>query len=462
MKNRREILKGLRGLVSSGVGKNIQLWAAVALLYFVLKVGEKFVTSTAYKHFFGAENTTSDATIFTMVIGIPWALKVVFGPFLDRFGSRMTWVTVSTVLSVLLTLAMGIGTSGGLVLMGTIAVLQTLAAAMQDTVMDAIVIEQFDEKKRWLVLVAVKLVNIAGALIGGSLAWNMVKADASAWLVTCFLMVLVMGVASAAGLPLLKWGMKVLEKVSDNPVKKEKFRVSLKKLIQRVREDDALKSFFAFSVLCLLWCICAGGTVPIQANWFSWLVDDEGLGFSTFNEKAEAMDAILKWGSVVVAGLMASRIGVKPVLAIAILITAVGYSSIGLTANAWTETGLLISVALATVGDGAFQFTMWLAAMSFADRYGYKATVFALLMTFMNVSELIWKAVGGWLAQVDWLPHFLSNEALCPELHQRGHEFFVKTGVDWNLGLFVVMGGLVLLALIPLRYVRFPKKEVKD
>jgi RhtX/FptX family siderophore transporter len=122
---------------------------------------------------------------FTHLLALPWALKFLWAPLVDRFGSaavgrRRSWILPLQALSVLLVTGLAlIDPRSGLALLMVAALLTNLVAATQDIPTDGLAVDLLDDRERGLgngVQVAGYRV---GMIIGGGLL--LIVFDRAGW-----------------------------------------------------------------------------------------------------------------------------------------------------------------------------------------------------------------------------------------------------------------------------------------
>lgn len=125
---------------------------------------------------------------FTHLLALPWALKFLWAPLVDRFGSaavgrRRSWILPLQALSVLLVTGLAlIDPRSGLALLMVAALLTNLVAATQDIPTDGLAVDLLDDRERGLgngVQVAGYRV---GMIIGGGLL--LIVFDRAGWRLT--------------------------------------------------------------------------------------------------------------------------------------------------------------------------------------------------------------------------------------------------------------------------------------
>jgi len=131
-------------------------------------------------------------------IGIPYLLKFLWAPVLDRYvppflGRRRGWMLITQVALVLSIAAMGTASPGdGIWMVGSLALWVALASASQDIVVDAYRTDLLPVKERGMGAAVGVLGYRIAMLASGGLA--LILADQIGWRSTYFLMAALMGV----------------------------------------------------------------------------------------------------------------------------------------------------------------------------------------------------------------------------------------------------------------------------
>ena len=136
---------------------------------------------------------------------LPWALKFLWAPFLDRVGSRRTWLLWLQGSSVVAALALSqMDLQGTLLMVLAAAFLFNVIAASQDVVTDGLAVRMLDAKERGLGNgIQVGAYRFGMILGGGLLLWVFVKSNWSIMFVGMALlltltMIPVLGMPSAS------------------------------------------------------------------------------------------------------------------------------------------------------------------------------------------------------------------------------------------------------------------------
>ena len=136
---------------------------------------------------------------------LPWALKFLWAPFLDRVGSRRTWLLWLQGSSVLAALALSqMDLQGTLLMVLAAAFLFNVIAASQDVVTDGLAVRMLDAKERGLGNgIQVGAYRFGMILGGGLLLWVFAKSNWSIMFVGMALlltltMIPVLGMTSAS------------------------------------------------------------------------------------------------------------------------------------------------------------------------------------------------------------------------------------------------------------------------
>ena len=117
----------------------------VALLYFAEGAPYAFI-NTAMPVFFREMGKSLDKIGILGLIGLPWTLKPLWAPLIDKFGKRWQWITAMQIAMALLVIAVAFSadpSTGFLVWLVILSI--CVASATQDISIDAYTIEMLEE-----------------------------------------------------------------------------------------------------------------------------------------------------------------------------------------------------------------------------------------------------------------------------------------------------------------------------
>jgi PAT family beta-lactamase induction signal transducer AmpG len=115
----------------------------VAVLYFAegLPFGVVKEVMPVYLRFSGVDLT---AIGLYSLIGLPWTLKVLWSPLIDRYGDRRTWMAASLAVLAAATAVLGTVPPTAALLVGAVMLVLAFASATQDIAIDAYTIGLVD------------------------------------------------------------------------------------------------------------------------------------------------------------------------------------------------------------------------------------------------------------------------------------------------------------------------------
>lgn len=368
-------------------GKNVGQYLFFGVLYLAQGIPGGFVKATLVAHLYaswldaGGKEIFARGGAFISVIGLPWVMKFLWGPVIDRFGRRIQWVIGSSMLMTMMVLLLPLADRSYFWLI-VVAFAHELALSFQDVATDGLAIESLDEKQRGPAQSAMKIGHFLGQMIGG--AGTLYLSTKLPWWAVCVL-VAILVIVTGIMIPLRLWR-----------------RVALK--AQTRSAFPGWRGFFGVfkSRNVLLGALI--GILAYQAQsitnvvFYPWYRNvlkygDEWIALiQTFNEG-------FKIGGVLLAGILATKLSRKTAVITAVIVISLAYSQIGLLSGYWTSRWLVFGLVLCTsVADGLYMVLLWTLLMDLTDRRA-GATQFALFMAICNLSARLNAWVGGQLGE---------------------------------------------------------------
>lgn len=370
----------------------------------------------------------ADVAIYTAWVSLPWALKLIAGPFMDRFtflpmGFRRPWVIAlqsSLVLS-LLALAL-VGASIGENIEGSSLTLLTITCAVvntfsatQDVAVDGMAVDLLPEDERgranaFMGFGQKAASSMFGAVCGTLLALGGIAAGALACAVAVALVLALSSLLRERPSDrFMPWSSPSPHEVSQRSTTKVKF---VSNLVDIVRVLFLPMSLVAIAVefvarlrdgmVLAVFPVTATQRLGFTAEQYNWF--DGGVGF-------------LAAALIVAAGPFIDRFGAKRVLMIGLLLNAALHLSAGAIPSIWDDTTIVLTLFCAVTLMVQLVFVAMIAMFMNLCVSKVAATQFAVYMALANLARSVG---GGVLAYVDdWL-----------DFHQE----------------FLVMGGLLLIS----------------
>ena len=337
------------------------------------------------------EITLSDLAVFTSVVSLPWGIKLVAGPFMDRFkflpmGFRRPWVMAAQAgltLSLLALAAMGdldLESLGPLMVIGFII---NALAATQDVAVDGMAIDILPEDERGRANACMAAGQVLGASAYGALCGTLIPivglpVTALVCAVTvAAIFVLVAAVRERPGERALPWmpGKAAARgEVADADIVgifRHLFRVlplpmSLLliavEFVNRVRDGIAVAVFPKFAI------------------------DEIGLTAAQFTQFTSALGLVAALVGVALGPLI-DRLGARRFLMFALVASAACHIAAGLLSQLWDDATFLLSIALLASVAGQLVFIAIIALFMNLCWTAVAATQFSVYMALANVSR---------------------------------------------------------------------------
>ncbi len=333
--------------------------------------------------------------IFSMV-ALPYALKFLWAPFLDRYkfpflGQRRGWLLVAQIAITVMIFVMGaIDPSQNLWWFAVMALLIAFFSATQDVVVDAYRIETLSDDElgpgTTLYMYGYKI----GMLITGALA--LILADHISWQSVYFIMGLIMGLTV------------LITFFADEP----KARVSKPETLSEA-VINPFKEFFnrraAFWILLFIVLYKVGDNMA--GNMLSPFYLDMGYSKTEIGVIAKAISPTISWIGPVLGGFLVYFVGISGALWIAGFLQAA--STFCFAFLAWIPKSLILYGSVVafediSAGVGSVAFV---AFMSNSVNREFTATQYALLSGLAQIPRVIIAAPAGFLAKtLGWVNFF--------------------------------------------------------
>ncbi len=335
--------------------------------------------------------SVADLALFTMVVTLPWALKLIAGPFMDRFtfptmGFRRPWVLLAQGGLTLSLLGLAFGDlQGPLIPLAIAGAVVNLFAATQDVAVDGMAIDLLHPDERGRANAFMAFGQVAGSSAYGALCSTLLlHAGLAAAALVCAItvaaiFVLVGLVRERPGERLMPWtpGQATpraeVAKRRVLPIFRDLTKVLFlpmslvlvaAEFVNRVRDGIAVAVFPAFAVQEL-------GFTSEQYNYFNGMM---GLG-------AALTGALL--------GTFMDRYGIKRFLLASLVIAALCHFAMGLLPDSWPNTTAVVTVACIAAASGQLVFVGFIALFMTLCWSRVAATQFAIYMSLANLSRSI-------------------------------------------------------------------------
>lgn len=337
------------------------------------------MVQTALPAVFRAEGMSLERLGLLSFLFLPWALKVLWAPLVDRFGTEPRWILgCQGVLVVLFGAAAALPPQAALTPLVAVLLLMAFAAATQDIATDALGVRMTTRRTRAIASGASTIGGYTGFLLGGAL-WLWVYAKAG-WAPAMITMAAVMALLS---LPTLR-----LRHTPRDPVPERSGRQAV------WRPVLANRALMRGLGLMLIWQT----SVRLGQGMISPMLVDAGLSFETIAMVRGAGGMGAGLAAAVIGTVITRRMGIPFALTLAgLLLAAV---CLALAGWSWTDgaPGLLVILQLALSSATALSFVALYAAMMNWCSPGQTATDFALLQSLDALLAVVCGMGAGLLA----------------------------------------------------------------
>lgn len=330
-------------------------------------------------------------------IGLPYTLKFLWSPLMDRFtpplGRRRGWMLISQVLLIFTTILLSLARpQDQLFWMAVVALLVSFFGASQDIAIDAWRREALtDDELGWGSSVHVATYLFAYRLIGGAFA--LILSDFMPWSSVYQIMALILGLGVVATL-----------------MCKEPTVESPPPTTMRAAVVEPFLDYFskpgAWLILIFILLYKLGDNMALQMTTPFFL----DLGFS--RTEVGAISKIVGWVSLAFGGLVGGALILKLRLTRALfwfgilqMLAILSFAALAIIGQNQFALAAVIAFENFAVGMGTSAFVAFMATLT---NKKFTATQYALLTSFMGIPRTFAAAPTGYLAeQLGWTGFFL-------------------------------------------------------
>lgn len=372
--------------------------ATLCALYAAQGMPDGFVR-VGLKTYLIDEGVSTDAVgKIVALVSWPWALKWIWGPIIDRFsnhsmGRRRPWILMAQ---------SGIGVTLGamllipdlpssLRLLSLMILLANVFASLQDVSVDAMAIDQLPEKKRGLANGLMFGSSYLGSYIGAFLLGSLLISHGLAATVSVQIGILFL---------LAMFPLFFKERRADAFFSTRFIRPGVEAIAAPSTRELFVKLLSGFSVRSswLAAIFSLSSLVAVNAYLIVWPVYlTQNLGW-TSEEYLRLEGGLSIWFGLIGAvggGAIASKIGTKRSVSIAVLLVAALWFTHGWLASNWHSSTLVTSLFLAvTAATGFLQVSMFSMFMGIAWK-PIAATQFTAYMAMLNLSNGVGARLAG-------------------------------------------------------------------
>ncbi|GAA4436440.1 MFS transporter [Bremerella cremea] len=392
--------------------------STLCILYAAQGIPDGFVR-IALKTYLISEQVSTEAigTVVAMV-SWPWALKWIWGPFIDRFGylpmgRRRPWILAAQFLMTLTLGAMAfipeLTTSVGII--AAMVLLVNVFASLQDVSVDALAVDMLPAKERGVANGFMFASSYGGTFIGGAILGHIILSYGFPSAVSVQITILLL----IAAVPLclrerpgdLLWPSK---KARDHHSRSEEMEhpASLRALFQMLFRAFSLRSTILGASLAVLSLIAINSHLII---WPVYLQRELGWTSSDWLFLEGQLAVWFGLGGSVLGGILASTFGTKRTVIFSLVALSTCWLAYPMTEAYWSNSTVVTILFLVESTLAAFlQVSMFALFMGICWR-PIAATQFTAFMALLNVSNGLGARFSGtmeWAFNISELHIFLA------------------------------------------------------
>lgn len=379
------------------------------ILYLAQSIPGGFVMLTLLDHLDQGGLTLSERGAFIAIIGSPWALKALWGPIVDRWGTRIRWIISSTLLMSLTIMILPLFDKNKAWLVLAVLV-HNLGRSVLDVATDGMAVDILKGQQRSGGQAAMVVGRVVGTMIGG--AGMLFLTKHLSWWTICGITtgLMIMSGTIAPTYLLLKTAVS-------SRVRQPEWR-GWRNLVKSFKTRAPITGIVIAFLALPAQAICVVVYLP-------WLRDKLGYDKSWISA-LEATSGWMKIGGTLLGGYLGAKLPRKVTFTIGVLLTSLAYAGVGVLSNYWSSEIVVFGLVMSTaVADGLYMVVLLTMLMSLTNEKGGVATQYALFMAMINLAAMVGAKAGGVLTE-----HFSIAE------------------------VFIWGGALQLIALVPLLAVR--------
>lgn len=364
--------------------RNVGALVVFACFYLMQGVIAAFLLTTLYNRLVDQGMSKSEGGMLLAFCSFLWGAKVIFGPLVDRFRSKLWGACINSLViaALMLLLPMLEGVAFAVILVAI--AIPNIAMALQDVMVDGLAIQVLNEKDRGAAQTVMKVAAYFGTFLGGGVA--MFATSRIPWAMVCVFVAVFVIITGALTPLILK---ESAEGTEAGPKTPKSFGQMLKDFGQMFKSPG----IYAVLALGLLAYPAHGLTEPI---FFAWWKE---VGVS--KDELALLFSVAPWcqaGGAVLGGVLLVKLSRRRAMETAIFLVCAGYLLLPLS-GLWASTIPVIVLSLVTgVVDVIYLVVLYTVMMDASDRR-FPATSFALLMAATNISAAWTNAAGGFIGE---------------------------------------------------------------
>ncbi|HUT12379.1 MAG TPA: MFS transporter [Thermoguttaceae bacterium] len=339
---------------------------------------------------------------------LPWALKFVWGPIIDRFtflpmGRRRPWILLAQVLMAV-TIATMIAIPdlvAGVAALSWMVFLHNVFNSLQDVSVDALAVDLLAEGEREKVSGMMFGAKYLGTIIGG-FGFGFILEDYDLRTVLIAQVAILLGIMLVPLLVRERAGERLLPWTKGRTMAPAAVRsaASIRRLFMMLVRAFSLRSTLMGAAIALAGYVGVGILGAVTPGFY---VNELGWEEKQYTDILGGAGELFGLMGSVAGGFLASRFGARRMAAVATILLGATWIGFSLCEPLWPEKTFVIAFTLAT---GAFSavLTVSLFAVFMAISWPLiAATQFTTYMAFMNLSQTFGAKIAGWLDRLLYL-----------------------------------------------------------
>ena len=389
----------------------------LCILYVAQGIPYGFVTVTFVSYLSERGETAAAIGAVTGMSVLPWTLKFVWGPFIDRWGipsmgRRRPWILAAQSGMILSILAMAVvpDPASNLMLIGWLVFVHNIFNSLQDVSVDALAVDLLHESERSRVCGFMYGSKYLGIFLGGAFLSRMVVDDGLGVAFTiqiamlCVIMLFPLLLRERSGEKLLPWTRGKEQLPPD-----QKLAHSIFHLFGLLKRAFSLRSTLIAGGIGLTIFIAGGILSPISNVLF---IQDLGWTRTEFTDINGGYGVFLGLAGAIAGGLLSNRFGPKKIAAFGCIVLAVSYGTFGLSSPEsgvipwfdWTNKSVVVTYILIETLMGSMITTALFSMYMTLSWPKVAATQFTAYMAILNLSNAIGLFGSGIIGETFSLP----------------------------------------------------------
>lgn len=370
-------------------------------LYMAQGIPFGFVTYLLAAYLSGKGLDIKVVSNLTALATLPWVIKWIWGPLIDRFtyrpmGRRRPWILFAQFFMVVTISAMIFipDVTVNLKLLGFMVFIHNMFASLQDVSVDALAVELLEEKERGMMNgLMFGSASLGAAFSGYVLAsvmgtWGLRTAMVVQACMLCVIMLFPLLLRERDGEKLLPWTKGKATGGDEQLLAK-----STGELFRLLKKAFTIKSALIMVALAL----CVKIAIELHtAVCTIYYIQELGWTDQEFS-KARGLIEIYTLGGCLLGGFLADRVGHKRIASATTVLFGVCYIVFGMNPEFWSNR---IAVQIFFGAEGALFGALSVALFAMCMDLSWPVvagTQFTAYMATMNLSATIGKKMAGWV-----------------------------------------------------------------